>query len=138
MTFEKDPVIRLNDSNFIKYLGIRPYRDDEGNIVLELLVDDHVLNLNDTLHGGVHASLLDTIIGQTIAQASHAPVATINLSVYYSAPAKKGSILTARAQIVQKGYRIATGEGTLTDENGNLIAKGIGSFRIARKKQATS
>lgn len=133
MTFEHDSVKRLSKSNFLNYLHIKPYYDDEGNIALELTVDEHVLNLNATLHGGVHATLLDTIIGQTIAQQAESSVATIHLSVYYSAPAKLGSILTAKGQIVQMGKSIATGEGIITDENGTLIAKGIGSFKILRR-----
>lgn len=92
-----------------------------------------MLNVNDALHGGVHTTLLDTIIGQTIAQQAESPVATIHLSIYYSAPAKLGSTLTAKGQIVQMGKSIATGEGVITDENGTLIAKGIGSFKIVRR-----
>lgn len=134
VTFEIDPIKRLSKSSFINHLRIKPYRNDDGNIELELKVDDHVLNLNDTLHGGVHATLLDTIIGQSIAQQAERPVATINLSVFYSAPARKNSILTAKSTIVQKGNSIATGEGTITDENGTLIAKAIGSFKILKKK----
>ena len=87
-----------------------------------------------TLHGGVHAALLDTIIGQSIAQQAESPVATINLSIYYSAPAKRGSTLTAKGNIVQMGKSIASGEGVITDENGVLIAKGIGAFKILKRK----
>lgn len=136
VSFEIDPVKRLSKSNFIQHLQIKPYRNDNGNIELELKVDDHVLNLNDTLHGGVHASLLDTIIGQSIAQQAKSPVATINLSVFYSAPARKNSILTAKATIVQRGNSIATGEGTIIDEHGTLIAKAIGSFKILNPKKS--
>lgn len=134
MTFERDPVKRLSKSNFINHLRIKPYFDENGNIALELKVDDHVLNLNETLHGGVHAALLDTIIGQSIAQQAESPVATINLSIYYSAPAKRGSTLTAKGNIVQMGKSIASGEGVITDENGVLIAKGIGAFKILKRK----
>jgi len=31
------------------------------------------------------------------------------------------------------GKSIATGEGVITDENGDLIAKGIGSFKILKR-----
>lgn len=133
-SFEKDPIKRLRKSNFIEYLRIKPHLANNGKIVLKLKVDDHVLNLNDTLHGGVHATLLDTVIGQAIAQQAESPVATINLSVYYSAPARIGSLLTAEAAIVNKGNSIATGEGTIKDENGTLIAKAVGSFKILQPK----
>lgn len=136
VTFETDPLKRLSQSNFIQHLHIRPYRNKDGNIVLELKVDEHVLNLNDTLHGGVHATLLDTVIGQSIAQQALSPVATINLSVFYSAPARKNSVLTAEAKIVNQGNSIATGEGIITDENGTLIAKAVGSFKILHKKSS--
>lgn len=87
VTFEHDPVKRLRKSNFVNYLHIKPFYDEKGNLALKLTVDEHVLNLNGTLHGGVHAALLDTVIGQTIAQQAECPVATIHLSIYYSAPA---------------------------------------------------
>lgn len=134
MTIELDPIKRLRRSNFVNYLQITPYLDDDGNIALKLHVDEHVLNLIDTLHGGVHATLLDTIIGQTIVQHARSPVATINLNVFYFSPVTKGSVLTAKGSIVQVGGSIATGEGTIIDEHGALIAKGIGSFKILKRK----
>ncbi|PWA12773.1 phenylacetic acid degradation protein [Pueribacillus theae] len=135
MAFEVDVKKRLSGSNFLNFLGVETEVDEYGKIFMKLYVDDNVLNLNNTLHGGVHATILDSVIGQTVAQEAECPISTVNLNIFYGRPAVKNNWLTASATIVQMGYNIVTAEGTLLNENGELIAKAIGSFKILRSNK---
>lgn len=76
--------------------------------------------------------MLDNVIGDSIAIAVNSAVVTINLNINYVAPVKVDSLLTATGKIIQQGYRISMAEGAIEDEEGNLIAKGIGTFKIIR------
>lgn len=83
-------------------------------------------------HGGVHATLLDTAMGfagcYTGDKATPQLAMTLSLTVQYlSRP--KGSLLIATGQKTGGGRKTFFAEGQITDETGELIAKGTGTFR---------
>lgn len=104
-----------------------------NEVVTILKVEEYHLNSKNTVHGGVIATMLDNVIGDSIAIAVNCSVVTINLNINYVAPVKVDSLLTATGKIIQQGYRISMAEGIIEDEKGNLIAKGIGTFKIIRE-----
>lgn len=103
-----------------------------NEVITTLKVEGYHLNVKETIHGGVIATMLDNVIGDSIAVAVNCSVVTVNLNINYVAPVKIGSLLTAKGKIIQQGYRISMAEGIIEDEEGNLIAKGIGTFKIIR------
>ncbi len=107
---------------------------NNNEVVTTLKVENYHLNVKNTVHGGVLATMLDNVIGDSIAIAVNCPVITINLNIHYVAPVKVDSLLTASAKVIQQGYRISMAEGIIKDEKGNVIAKGIGTFKIIREK----
>lgn len=121
-------------SSFFNHLGLQIVRFEPGDVMIELLVQPHLMNANDTVHGGVHASMLDSIIGMTIRSVVEHPLTTINLNIHYLAPSTGGK-LVARGKVLQQGYRIITGEGEVFDGEGKLLAKGIGSFKVMHSKR---
>lgn len=128
----------MKSSFFSEHLGFITKEFEEGNVVIELPIEDYHLNGISTVHGGVYATMIDNIIGATITSLVKLPSTTINLNIQYLSPTNKG-VLTARANILHLGYRIVTGEGIITDETGNVIAKGTGTFKILHpKKKADS
>lgn len=132
MTIE--PELRLVDrSSFSKLLGVKTVKYEKGDVELELQIDDHHLNGIQTVHGGVTATLIDNIIGATITSLVNLPSTTINLNISYLSPITKG-VLTARASILHLGYKIVTGEGIITDQQNNVIAKGTGTFKVLHPK----
>lgn len=106
---------------------------NNNEVVTILKVEEYHLNAKNTVHGGVIATMLDNVIGDSIAIAVNCSVVTINLNINYVAPVKVDSLLTATGKIIQQGYRISMAEGIIEDEKGNLIAKGIGTFKIIRE-----
>lgn len=118
-------------SSFLSHMGIEIVRFEEGNVVLKLNIEDYLLNVNKTLHGGVHATMLDTILGMTVRSVSKTRVTTTSLTIHYLDSLSAGEIF-AEAKVLKLGYKIAFAEGEIKDANGHVIAKGTGSFKLIR------
>lgn len=121
----------FESSKFFSHVGFEIVHYQEGDILLKLPVTEKLLNANQTLHGGVHATMLDVILGITIRSITKTRCTTINLNVNYFVPVASGNVF-AKGRVLQQGYRIVTAEGELHDEEGNMIAKGIGTFKLIR------
>jgi uncharacterized protein (TIGR00369 family) len=121
----------FDNSPFISHLGFEIVTFEEENVVLKLSIKENLYNINHTLHGGVHASILDTVQGMLIRSISKTRVNTLQLNINYLAPAASGEIY-AKAKILQIGYKIVTAEGTLEDSNRNMLAKATGMFKLIR------
>jgi uncharacterized protein (TIGR00369 family) len=124
----------IDQSPFSHLLGIKTVQFEKGEVILQLPIEESHKNGIETVHGGVIATLIDNIIGATIASIVDLPSTTINLNIQYLAPVEKG-ILTAKANILHLGYKIVTGEGIITDQENNLIAKGSGTFKVLHPKK---
>lgn len=118
-------------SAFYSNMGFEIIDFEEGKVLLKLPINERLLNVNETLHGGVHAAMLDQVLGMVTRVTTKTRCATINLNINYLAPSTDGSIF-ATAKIVQQGYRIVTAEGEVYDEQGKVLAKGIGTFKLIR------
>lgn len=115
-------------SPFFQHIGFEFVQLEEGNVTVKLDVHEAVLNTMRILHGGIYATMIDNIIGITVRSVTKSPLVTVQLNVHYLAPVKKGTIYST-GKIDRLGHRIVTGEGEITDENGNLLAKGSGTFK---------
>jgi uncharacterized protein (TIGR00369 family) len=82
-------------------------------------------------HGGVIASLMDGTLG--VAALAHAiernhVVSTIEFKVNFIAPVFKGDALKSKGEVVHSGNRIMVCEGSIYNQNGEIVAKGTGTF----------
>lgn len=121
----------VEDNSFYNHIGFELVSEKEEEILLKLTLKRELLNTNKTVHGGVHASMLDAIQSMVLRATYQTSIAAMNLDVHYFATAQTG-ILFARATILQKGFKLATVEAEIIDENQVLIAKGTGLYRIIR------
>ena len=83
-------------------------------------------------HGGVHAVLLDTVMGYAgcFTGCANAQRFTVTLSLNVSFLAQsRGNILFAEAWRIGGGRRIFFAEGQVKDDTGELVATGTGTFR---------
>jgi uncharacterized protein (TIGR00369 family) len=101
----------------------------EGWAVVHLDVEERHLNGGGTLHGGVHATLLDNAMGIAAITAAGSRVATMQMDVRFLGPVDGGRI-TSRAAVVHRTRRTVTTEGKTHDEAGNLISMGTATFRV--------
>lgn len=87
-------------------IGFRHYRNEDGELVVELPVAPHVINTNGGLQGGLLATLVDIAAGRLALEAipPEISVVTSDLSVRYLRPIKTGAA-RATARIVYSGKR---------------------------------
>lgn len=105
---------------------------EENEVKIKLEMKEYVLNANGTLHGGVHATMLDYVQGMLLRSVSKTRCATMNSSIQYLAPSTEGEIY-AEGKILQLGYKTAFMEGEIRDSEGKLLAKGSGTFKLIRE-----
>ena len=114
------------DEGLSGLLGIEVVRSDDDGAVVEMVADERHLNGHGTVHGGAIATLVDTAMGMAVHRDDTAPV-TIEMNVTYLEPGQRGR-LRAEARVRKRGKRIMIAEVDVTDEAGDAIAHGIGTF----------
>lgn len=127
----KDIQKSFENSPFFSHMGFEVFRFEEEAIVLKLKTDHYLLNANGDLHGGVHASMLDTIMGMVIRAATKTRVMTLNLTIQYPSSVSSAELF-AEAKILRKGYQTVFAEGEMKASDGKVIAKGVGTFKLIR------
>lgn len=123
----------FEESPFYQYMGFELLAFEENYVLLKLNVGKRFLNCNGTLHGGVHATMLDFIQGMLLRSVTKTKCATISLTTNYFAPFVEGEIF-AEARILQLGYKNAFLEAEIKDSNNRSLAKGMGTFKLIREK----
>jgi uncharacterized protein (TIGR00369 family) len=119
-------------SGYQELMGYRLVEWREGYAVLELDIGPQHLNRAGVLHGGVPASLIDTISGFC---GCYCPIpgrvrrcVTLSLTTQYLGQASKGTLRTV-ARVTGGGRKIFFVACEVTAEDGTLIATGTGTFR---------
>lgn len=108
-----------------RLLGMRFDEVDHGRIVISLDTRPDFANPLGTVHGGIAATLLDSVMGCAVHTTLPAGVSytTLELKVNYIRAARTdGQTLTAEGAVIHVGRRAATAEGKVLDEQGKLIA----------------
>jgi uncharacterized protein (TIGR00369 family) len=112
--------------SFLERLGVRA--DESGR----LLIDVHAGHLRTLgiAHGGVIATLLDSVMGM-VANRSSPPdhyLVTAQLNVHFIRPAFEGETLIASAQVRHAGKKTAMAQGEIQTSNGELVATASATF----------
>lgn len=89
---------------------------------------DHHLNPRGTVHGGLLATMLDTAMGEAVAEAGGERPVTVALTVTYLAPGRAGR-LEATAKVRKRGKRLLIVEGEVT-QDGEVLADALGTFSV--------
>ena len=119
---------------FVAHLGIVTDALGEGSARLTLPIAPQLVNSFGSVHGGVIMSLLDVALC-TAARTLHpdaAGVVTIDMSTSFAA-AGGGARLLAEARVLKNGRGMIFVEGEARNEDGELVAKAIGTVRARRK-----
>jgi len=114
-------------------LGMTVLEVDEGRVVFGLDPQEFHYNPIGSVHGGVHATLLDSVMGCAVHSRLGAGqgYTTLDLSVRYLRPVSTASgMLRAEGAVVSLGRRVATAGGTVTDGRGRLVATGTTSCLV--------
>lgn len=84
------------------------------------------------IHGGVTATFIDNAMGKTLRECYSGKLArqvTIELKINYI-KGGKGEKLIAETEILQAGKSLAVMECSVRDDENDLVAKAIGTFRV--------
>ena len=99
---------------------------------MELVVEETHLRPGGVVHGGMFATILDTVAGYAAyaAAPSGSDILTIQLNMNMMATARLGERLIATAKAVHSGRRTAVVTGELRSQDGKLLVTGSGTFYI--------
>ncbi len=123
--------------SFSRHIGSKVDKVEPGRAVLHIDVEDYHLNGNGTLHGGVYASLIDNAMGISVLSKVGLRAATIQMDTRFLGPVSGGRI-TCHAEVLHRTRRMATVQGSVYDDEENLVAMGTGTFRIFESEGVTS
>jgi len=123
---------------FIDHLGIERVQSDEGRALLALEIKPAFRNSWKAAHGGVIMTMLDSAMSLAARLYLHgAPggILTIEMNAKFISPGMGGR-LTAEGKVIGGGRSTLFCEAEVRDEAGKLVAKGMGTLKPVRKKDA--
>ncbi len=125
--FEEMLAGRLPAPPIARALGFRMSEVEAGRVVFcyEPVFDHY--NPLGSIHGGIAATLLDSVMGCAIHSTLKAGSGFTTLEIkvnYVRAMTEKTGLVKAEGKIINVGSRIATAEGRLVDGAGRLLAHG--------------
>lgn len=104
----------------------------EGYSRFELPLAPFLMNRFGIPHGGVHAMMLDTVMGfcgcYTGDPDNRQMAMTLSMTVNFMAQAK-GQLMIGEGRVTGGGRKTFFAEGTVQDETGVIMASGTGVFR---------
>ncbi|MFF3222570.1 PaaI family thioesterase [Nocardia suismassiliense] len=106
-------------------LGMEVDLLEQGKVVFALRTRPDFANPLGTTHGGICATLLDSVMGCAVHSTLEAGVGytTLELKInYIRAVPTDGQRLTATGTTIHVGRTTATAEGRVVDEQGRLVA----------------
>ena len=113
-------------NHFPKMVGIEIDDIEPGRARLSLDVVEKHRQLQDIMHGGAIATLIDTAVAFAIVGTSEpgAKFTTIELKINYLSPIVEGRVI-ADACVIRDGKRIVVAECDVFDAAGKMAAKGL-------------
>lgn len=100
---------------------------EHGTVRFTIRPDHTMTNPLGTVHGGIAATLLDSIASCAVHSALPAgsTYATTQLNIHYTRPIQPDNTpITGTGTVVHLGRHTATATGTLTDANNQIVAHG--------------
>jgi uncharacterized protein (TIGR00369 family) len=120
-----DGTLPLN--TMARTLGYDVAEASSGRVVVTAQPDESHLNPAGTVHGGLAATLLDSCMGLAIWSTLEKGVAqtTLEFKISLVRPITPASgLIRAEGLVLNRGRRIGTAEGRITDPDGRLLAHG--------------
>ncbi len=131
MRIEPATIDSVNSMPMLKTLGIRLLEIGETHAVAEVDVQEMHKNYLGGAHGGLIATLIDTVsFFPKPFLSSGTLCTTTNLNVNYVRPVSMGEKLTARSDITYLGRRISTLQVTVHNSGNKLVAHGTVTIMI--------
>jgi acyl-CoA thioesterase len=131
MKIEPANIDSVNNMPMLKTLDIRLLEIGETHAVVEVVVSEMHKNYLGGTHGGLIATLIDTVsFFPKPLLPSGTKCTTTNLNVNYVRPVSMGEKLIARSEITYLGRRIGTLNVSVHDSKNKLVAHGTVTIMI--------
>ncbi|HET6549412.1 MAG TPA: PaaI family thioesterase [Solirubrobacter sp.] len=115
------------NSPLVQHLGMRLEAIEDGRAELVLPFRPELATIDDVVHGGAIASLIDTAgmaaTWSDDTEPDSLAGATLTLNVNYTSAAR-GKDLTAVATVTKRGRSIVFSDVTVTEPDGRVVATG--------------
>lgn len=113
---------------FVQMLGIELVEIERGEVTCRILLEEKHMRGGNFLHGGVTASLIDTVTAFAVGSilGSPANAVTVDLTIHYLRPIFKEAV--AKAKVLRAGKRLLTVSAEVFDENGTLAATALTTY----------
>lgn len=107
--------------------------DPSGIATVTLDIDAKHRNRNGTLHGGIHAMMLDAAAGFAASrflagEGTLVQVLTLSLTTNYVAAVAEGQVV-ATGRVTGGGYKIVYATAEITDSTGRVLSSASGVFK---------
>ena len=130
-----DPALRpdeyMHESPFAELLDMRVSDPQDGTSSVVMPINPNHLQQAGRVQGGIIVALADYAMFRAIKPLlkSGESTTTIELKVNFLAAAEKGSLI-GTAKIISPGRRLMIGEMEVKNEDGKLIAQGLGTYMV--------
>lgn len=126
----------LNSSPYFRLLSMRICALGEGYCRLEVDLERKHFNPLGSVHGGLYASLIDTAAYWAVYcdLEEGTGLTTLDLDVDFIAPAVGGKLI-AEGRRIRTGKTICLASGSVSDEQGRLIAQGNSKMVVLPGRQ---
>ncbi|NHC24219.1 PaaI family thioesterase [Nocardioides sp. IC4_145] len=116
-------------TGFIDLVGAGAPEVRDGSARLEVEVDERHLNPAGTVHGGLFATLVDTVMGAAVRSAGEDQVpATSQLTVTYLRPGKPGTLVVT-AEVRKRGQDLTVCEAGV-EQDGKDLVHAVATFAL--------
>lgn len=117
--------------HFRDLIGEKVVRAESGQAEVQIQLKPFLLNRAGVVHGGVICTLMDEAIGWAVYNSvgEGSRVVTAELKINFLEAATSG-ILTGHGRVIRQGKHLVIGEGNILDQEGSLLARGLGTWMI--------
>lgn len=124
------PKTETRTNPFNEHLKLPPIEITDGVARLEFTIDEIHLRHGGVLHGGMYATILDTVCGYTAYGVAPpgADLVTVQLNLNLTATGKLGDRVVVTAEVVHAGRRTAVVRGDIRRTDGKLLGTGTVTF----------
>lgn len=121
----------FEQSNFFKHVGMEVENVEKGSVTLKLPIIPEHLNVKNTVHGGVYATILDTAMGFTARSLGYDEVTTLEMGIHFLKSIQEGTVF-AKGNVIHQNRSTILVEAEMFDEEGNKLAHSTGTFRVVK------
>ncbi len=123
----------IENNHFGRLIGMDFKINEPGKVVYKLLISEDHLATPNAVHGGCLSALLDATMGVgalSLVENDFSVVSTLEMKVSFLESVSKNDQLFSTSKIIRKGKKIIFVEGEIENQNGQLVAKGSGTFIV--------